>query len=85
MKFILAIAITLTSVSSFASDTIKCMRETQGQIESIRVVGSYKTQLIRGLVSAEGRELEKVEAAFENLQKNIIEIAVESCEAAEAK
>ena len=84
MKFILAIAITLTSVSSFASDTIKCMRETQEKIESIEVVGNYKWKLIRGL-SNEGPDLEKVEAAFENLQKNIIEIAVESCEAADAK
>jgi CRISPR/Cas system CMR-associated protein Cmr3 (group 5 of RAMP superfamily) len=85
MKLIIAIAFTLTSVSSFAT-SLECIRNTQSSIESIKVVSNYKFALIKAAILSETElEKEKASVALEKLTSNIIDITYEACEAAEPK
>lgn len=84
MKYIIAIALTLASLSSFA-DSLKCIRETQNQIEAVKAVSNYKFGLIRSLQSSDAAVREKAEEAFHKLQTNVIELTYEACEAEDNK
>jgi hypothetical protein len=82
MKTFLTIAFTLASFASFADD-LKCIRETQNQIEAVKAVSNYKFKLIRSLQSSDAAEVAKAETAFEKLQENITNITFEACESAD--
>jgi hypothetical protein len=84
MKLIIAIALTLTSVSTFAD--MKCIRDTQNSIESVKAVSDYKVGLIKTAVQSEDEvEKEKASVALGKLLTNIIDITYEACEAADNK
>jgi hypothetical protein len=84
MKLIIAIALTLTSASTFAD--MKCIRETQNQIESVKAVSNYKVGLIKTAVQSEDEvEKEKASVALGKLLTNITDITYEACEAADNK
>ena len=84
MKLIIAIALSLASVSTFAD--MKCIRDTQNQIESVKAVSNYKLGLIKTVAQSEDEaEKEKAGVALGKLVTNIIDITYEACEAADNK
>lgn len=84
MKSITAIALMVTSLSTFANN-FKCISETTSQISSIEAVSLYHSRLLTTIQSEDLTEAEKANTAFNKLGDIIDGIAMEVCQAADKK